>query len=318
MPIRSRKNTSTYCSKGWGEKGVDGGRNVGLTAAPGVHVLDVNVVWDPCAQEFLVDFLLESIQERFVQSAAQQQGPGTPYKCQDVIPHIGSRAVQSSGAGMACRDPRGSREVETPAHDVGERWVFRNPAGKVNSSVGFSPSLFHSLSDNTHPAGKVWRRELGDIENYRFLISSAYDEGKFGEIYQTTGPQGLAGLVDKADEVPYPRSNQASVDHAELFKVMLETEIDIVDFAPAIGGHIDYLHGDEVDGDARAMGKIPCHIQDPTTAPTTQVKTCDRPFSRRWWCEYLLHRRWIPTMTSMNIICCLSSLSSSSPSAGSW
>jgi hypothetical protein len=31
----------------------------------------------------------------------------------------------------------------------------------------------------------------------------------------------------------YSGRNQASVNHAELFLVMLKTEIDIVDFAPA-------------------------------------------------------------------------------------
>ena len=71
------------------------------------------------------------------------------------------------------------------------------------SSVGFSPSLFYSLPNDAHPAGKIWRRELGNIKNHRFLIWSAYDEGKLGEIYQATGPQGLADLVDKADKVPY-------------------------------------------------------------------------------------------------------------------
>jgi len=184
-------------------------KNVTSTPAPGVHVLDVNVIWIPCPQELLIDFLLESVEEGFVQSAAQQQGPGTPYECQDVVPHKGTRAVQLSGAGMAWRDPRGSREIEAPVHDIGERWVVRNPAAKVISSVGFPPSLFHSLPDDTHPVGKVWGRELGHIKKYRSLISSAHDEGKFGKDYQTTGPQGLAGLVNKADKVPYLYSDES-------------------------------------------------------------------------------------------------------------
>ena len=58
-------------------------------------------------------------------------------------------------------------------HDVGIRWVFRKPAVNVISSVDFSPSLFHGLPNDTHPAGKVWRRELGDIKNQGFLIWSA-------------------------------------------------------------------------------------------------------------------------------------------------
>lgn len=81
---------------------------------------------------------------------------------------------------------------------------------KVICSINFSPSLFHSLPDNTHPVGEVWWRELGNIEMDGFLIPSAYDEGKFGKVYQTTGPQGLAGLVDKADKVLYLYSDESA------------------------------------------------------------------------------------------------------------
>ena len=46
----------------------------------------------------------------------------------------------------------------------------------------------------------------------------------------------MRAWANKAGEMyAYPGRNQASVDHIELFKVMLKTEIDIVDFAPGIG-----------------------------------------------------------------------------------
>lgn len=110
---------------------------------------------------------------------------GTTYL--DVTPHEGTCAVQPGGARRVWGDPWRSREKEAPVHDIGERWMFRNPAVEIISSICFPPSLLYGRPDHAHPARKIWRCKLEDIKHDGLLISSVYVEVKFGEIHQTIG-----------------------------------------------------------------------------------------------------------------------------------
>ena len=79
---------------------------------------------------------------------------------------------------------------------------------EVISSVGFSASFFHGFPNHAHPAREVWRGKLGDIKHDGFLISSVYEEVKFGEIYQTVGLEGLGSLVNETRVVSYLHSGE--------------------------------------------------------------------------------------------------------------
>ena len=70
-------------------------------------------------------------------------------------------------------------------HNIGERWMFGNPAVEIIGSICFPPSLFHGRPDHAHPARKIWRCKLEDIKHEWLIIFSAYVEVKFGEIHQT-------------------------------------------------------------------------------------------------------------------------------------
>ena len=104
---------------------------------------------------------------------------------------------------MVRRDPRRGREQEGSVHNVGERGVSRNPAVEIAGSISFSASGFHSCLDHTHPARKIWWGKLEDIKRDGLLISSTYEEVKFGEIHQTVGSQGLASLINETRIVSY-------------------------------------------------------------------------------------------------------------------
>ena len=110
--------------------------------------------------------------------------------CQYIVPYKSTRAVQFGGVGMVWWEPRRSREQEAPVHDLGERWVFRNPPVEMVCSICFSASLVHSCPDHTHPPRKIrWREfKLGTIDLYAFFVFSIDVEVKFGKIDQTVGP----------------------------------------------------------------------------------------------------------------------------------
>ena len=117
-------------------------------------------------------------------------------------------------------------------------------------SIRLSASLFYGFPDHAHPSRKVGWGKLEDIKHDGLQITSIYIEVKFGKVHQSVGSQGSAGLVDKTGVVPYLHFNenacrqdksnsraysgtdQAGVNHIELFVVMLKTKIYIIDFTP--------------------------------------------------------------------------------------